>query len=257
MKNKAKYTFGNDTVAADRLKVIADFFNPYASEFIKKHVNRHVSTVIDLGCGPGYTTGMLQYTLSPDTLVGIDNSEQVLKVAKIRFPKFQFIQHDVLSCPFPIQPDLIYCRFLLSHIKDIKHAASQWFSQLNPEGILIIEEFEKVETSYPFINDYIKVNSELIASQGACLHVGKAIKNIHFPGTILENSEHEFQVNDFTVGCWLYPNTISIWKNSEFIKNRYDMAFLKNISSKLKKLIESKSREIHTYWFLRKIAIKK
>jgi ubiquinone/menaquinone biosynthesis C-methylase UbiE len=257
MNNETKYTYGNDIAAADRLKVIADFFNPHASKYIKEYVPHHVSTAIDLGCGPGYTTDMLRCTLFPDILAGIDNSEQILKLAKIRFPELQFIKYDALSAPFPIQPNLIYCRFLLSHIRDIENAISLWFSQLSPEGILILEEFEKSETSYTFIDDYIKVNSELIASQGACLHVGKLLKNMALPGIILDNNEYMFPVNDFTVGRWLYPNTVSIWKNSEFIQNRYNEVFLNEVGSELKKLIESESIEIHTSWFLRKIVIKK
>jgi hypothetical protein len=56
-----KYTFGKSREATMRLEAIARFFNPLATYLIAKYVPDSPSTVVDVGCGPGFTTDMLYH----------------------------------------------------------------------------------------------------------------------------------------------------------------------------------------------------
>ena len=40
-----RYTFGDTITANDRLKRIADFFNPLAAEFILKNLNTRIGSI--------------------------------------------------------------------------------------------------------------------------------------------------------------------------------------------------------------------
>ena len=51
--------------------------------------------VIDLGCGPGYTTALLTRRFPKAEIVGIDLSEDALELARARLPKVQFGKFEI------------------------------------------------------------------------------------------------------------------------------------------------------------------
>ena len=114
-----RYTFGNTSIAADRLKLIADFFNPYAKRFITETLNKTVDSAIDLGCGPGYTTNMLYEATKCKNIYGFDFSDSFICYAKKYFNHIKFYNHDITIVPFPVKADIIYVRFVLSHMNNI------------------------------------------------------------------------------------------------------------------------------------------
>ena len=114
-----KYTFGTDQAAASRLEEIARYFNPPAVEFIRENLHGPVSSALDLGCGPGYTTDMLSSAIDCPDVYGLDTSSEFLKMAAERFSHCTFVEHDVTVTPFPVQAEVMYVRFLLSHLRDV------------------------------------------------------------------------------------------------------------------------------------------
>jgi ubiquinone/menaquinone biosynthesis C-methylase UbiE len=50
---------------------------------------------LDVGCGTGFLTGEL-----PGAAAGLDDSEQMLEIARKQVPQVQFIQGDATSLPF-------------------------------------------------------------------------------------------------------------------------------------------------------------
>ena len=114
-----KYLFGDTDLAARRLKVLADAFAASSRAFITDAVEPRPRLAVDLGCGPGYTTHMLADALECEQAVGLDNSEQFIRMAaKTATNNVSFRLHDVTNVPFPAGPcDLIYARFLLDIIE--------------------------------------------------------------------------------------------------------------------------------------------
>ena len=77
------YAFGRDGIAAGRLGMLHRIFLPASLELIgDARVDRRVDAVIDLGCGPGYTTAMLDQALHPARLIGLDLGEEFLALAR-------------------------------------------------------------------------------------------------------------------------------------------------------------------------------
>lgn len=60
----SSYAFGDSQVAADRLAVFAAIFNDSPSELVSSTPDANRRDVVDLGCGPGYTTLLLRDVLS-------------------------------------------------------------------------------------------------------------------------------------------------------------------------------------------------
>ena len=64
--------------------------------------------VIDLGCGPGYTTTLLARRFLRAEIVGIDRAEDALKIARARLPKVQFNKLEISSWTDSKPYDLIF-----------------------------------------------------------------------------------------------------------------------------------------------------
>jgi trans-aconitate 2-methyltransferase len=64
--------------------------------------------VIDLGCGPGYTTALLTRRFPQAEIVGIDLAEDALELARARLPKVQFAKFEIGSWTDSGPYDLIF-----------------------------------------------------------------------------------------------------------------------------------------------------
>ncbi len=53
--------------------------------------------IVDLGCGPGNSTNVLTERYPEATIIGVDNSLQMVKAARKRLPKVEFIQANILE----------------------------------------------------------------------------------------------------------------------------------------------------------------
>jgi SAM-dependent methyltransferase len=134
-------------------------------------------TVLDLGCGPGLTTGLLREVLDPASLAGIDLSATFLEMARREVPGAAFVQHDLLSLPFPGAPaDLLYGRYVLTHLPDPGNRLEEWATQLTPNGLTVLEDNEGIDTTIPVFSRYLELAGRVIASGGGDLYLGRAIE---------------------------------------------------------------------------------
>ena len=241
--------------ANERLKKIAEFFNPLASRFILENIHSNVNSALDLGCGPGYTTDMLANSTCANIITGIDFSDKFLDSARRNYPDYKFINHDVRSVPLPVKADIIYFRFLLSHLKDIRLLIEGWLRTLNPGGFLVLDELENIYTDNEVFKKYLSINDGLINSQGANLYVGKILDKELEGMNLFRNVSTLIPVKDFQAASWFFPNTISVWEDQDWVKKALDESERKRISKELLEIIEQKSEKSSITWRMRKIII--
>jgi trans-aconitate 2-methyltransferase len=250
-----KYTFGDGLEAAKRLKTMADFFNPLAETLVKKYLPARPKTAVDLGCGPGFTTGMLFRASGAAETFGLDNSEAFLALARDRFPRCRFRSHDVTKTPFPVKADVIYGRFLLSHLPEPVRVIRAWLAQLNPGGVLIFEETEAVETEVPCFKTYLDANAALVGSTGARLFVGEELAAGDYGTKPLLNDCAVLPVPDSLAAQWFLPNTKTIWCASEVIRARLRPEEIEAITNELDRLAISGSLDSRITWRIRRIVL--
>jgi trans-aconitate 2-methyltransferase len=252
-----RYTFGTSKKAANRLKEIAKYFNPLAYDFIRQFLQKPVRTALDLGCGPGFTTNMLKQATGCKHVYGFDLSDFFLKQAGTRYPAYHFIKHDVTDTPFPINADIIYTRFLLSHLKNAVKIVDNWTAELPAGGLLFLDEVEDVLTEVNVFKKYLAANCGLIASQGAELYIGKTIGQAAYAGNVVCNESALLPVLDKHAAAWFYPNTITIWEKEEYIRKQLTQGEREDISCKLEKIMTSKSNNSRIIWKMRRVVIRK
>jgi len=243
-----RYAFGTTTIASERLAKLAQIFNPQSREFIAQHAKLPLVSAIDLGCGPGYTTKMLSFAVNAKEVYGFDNSEDFLVEASDMFTDCAFVMHDVTRIPFPVRGDLMYARFVLAHLQYPARQVNTWTDELNSGGTLCIEETEDIKTDIEVFNRYLEINRKLVASQGANLFPGKQLARGVYTGEVLTNEAVELPVSNCDAAAMFYPNTVSIWENNE--ENR-------EISARLKEIMDSGDERKGIVWKMRRIAIRK
>lgn len=252
-----RYTFGHTSTAAERLRRIAEFFNPLALDFIRNNLTQDAFQAADLGCGPGFTTDMLAKASHAPEVFGIDISEYFISLSRMQYPDYTFIQGDVTNLESEQKYDLLYCRFLLSHLKDIPNILKNWMEMLNPGGMIFIDELEDIYTDLPVFRKYLEISTALIKSQGAELYIGKLLKKYINGFRIKANNSNLIPVEDSMAAGWFYPNTISIWDSEEFISNSISEFERKTISDELLELHNNEEEASNITWRMRQIVLTK
>lgn len=148
-------------------------------------VTRAPALAYDLGCGPGYTTGMVAQVTRATRTVGLDSSASFVAAARARAEEertgghLEFTAHDVLDLPFPAGPaDLIYCRLLLAHLADPAGTVRRWASQLTDDGLVLVDEIEWIETSHPLLRAHLRLAELLVAASGARMCAGPLLASL-------------------------------------------------------------------------------
>src|ERR1700751_6354416 len=171
-------SFGETKLAAERLRVVSEVFNPTSEVFVSEAVRKRPRLALDLGCGPGFTTRLLSRTTGAERTVGVDRSEAFLSWARASSAAGEEdVAADVAEVPLRITgisspPDLIYARFLASHLPEPEQAISGWAKKLKAGGLLLLEEVESINTAVPAFDEYLKIVSEVLAQHGNELLVG-------------------------------------------------------------------------------------
>jgi trans-aconitate 2-methyltransferase len=181
------YTFGDHDEASGRLKRLAEIYEPETRGLLEWARDSGDSPAprlaVDLGCGPGWTTRLLADALRPQRTVGLDSSERYVAEARANCPKLEFLRHDVLVAPFPVdEPDLLFCRFLLTHLPSPRAALMVWASAAAPKARLLIHETERIESDHPTLRRYYELLDEMQRHFGQSLEVG-ALLDESFAGT--------------------------------------------------------------------------
>ncbi|MBN1867222.1 class I SAM-dependent methyltransferase [Candidatus Sumerlaeota bacterium] len=252
-----KYTFGTGPEAASRLGEISKFFNPLAQAPIEEVVVDPPAVAVDLGCGPGFTTDMLSRSARPGETWGLDRSPAFLALARERFPHCRFIEHDVTTVPFPSRPDVMYARFVLSHLLEPVEIVRRWVGQLAVGGVLVVEEVEAVETDVEVFRRYLSTNEILVASQGARLFVGAELAGRDYGARVVLDDCPALPVADSQAATWFLPNTQTIWRENACVLERWSPREIEEISNALSELANSDDRRSRTVWKMRRIVLRR
>jgi ubiquinone/menaquinone biosynthesis C-methylase UbiE len=122
---------------------------PFVLKRLKSAAAAGASSLLDVGCGTGWYLGELRADFA--RLVGIDQSEGMLEIARGRVPAAELLKADLESIIFE-RPmfDAVLCARVLPHIPDLDAAAEKLASALNPGGVLVLSSIAFGEgTSLP------------------------------------------------------------------------------------------------------------
>ncbi|WP_210508270.1 methyltransferase domain-containing protein, partial [Pantoea ananatis] len=89
-----------------------------AAELLARIPLDDVSSIVDLGCGPGNSTALLKHRWPSAHVTGVDNSPAMLDEARSALPDCHFVEADIRQFK-PGQPlSLIYANASLQWVPD-------------------------------------------------------------------------------------------------------------------------------------------
>ncbi len=255
-----RYLFGDTELAIQRLHLLANVFAESSKPFLQESNVGPISLALDLGCGPGFSTHFLAEVLQCHHVAGLDNSAQFISHARKKVSgKVSFYHHDVTLVPFPLGPcDLLYCRFLLTHLKDPHETIAKWASQLRPKGRLLMDEVEWIETKHTTLASYLSILQTMLVQQGNQLYIGPQLNSMKEPETLERrtNEVRHLKVPTAHAAAMFFYN-IRTWKDDLFIKANYTPAAIQQLQSDLNDLRRQSGDESEISWGMRQVVFER
>lgn len=230
------YSFGDNRLAALRLEYLAVAFAPSSRRFLQNAKPGRVELAIDLGSGIGATTALLRDVTRAPQVVGYERSANFLAVARRRYPELKFRDIDVLSPSYPDrEADLIYCRFLLTHIHRPADLLTTSVQHLRSGGRLLIEETAALSSPVPSLSRYYELVEQLQAHYGQETLIGKKLETMaaDVPGARTTSVLQEIPVAA-PVMARLHAMNLATWKADPFMLETHGLSALEDLESELK-----------------------
>jgi trans-aconitate 2-methyltransferase len=257
------YAFGDSALAARRLVLLAEVFEPTSRAFLA-HVGAHLSgpppeLAVDLGCGPGHTTRLLVSVLGPRRVLGLDQSASFVALAAAAAPPgAEFAVHDVTAVPFPCPPaGLLSCRFLLGHLPNPAAALAAWATQLAPGGLLLVDEVERIRTDQPALRRYLELAAALLAARGHALEIGPRLHRLPDPPGLARRHDQAAPLAPPAArAAELFARNLAVWRGDAVRSGLADPAELDRLAAELA-AVAAGEVEGTIAWELRQLAFRR
>ena len=133
----------------DRADAYDDFFAPITSSVIDDLITTADigpgSHVLDVGTGPGYVAAACA-TRGADA-IGVDVAQQMVDLARTRYPTVEFRQADAHELPFANDTfDAVVANFTIPHLPAPRDATTELARTLRPGGALALSTWDRPES---------------------------------------------------------------------------------------------------------------
>jgi ubiquinone/menaquinone biosynthesis C-methylase UbiE len=174
---------------------------------------------LDAACGTGRHSAYLA-SLGHE-VIGVDNSPEMLDVARTKVPAGTFHEADLLALPLADDSvDLVVCAIALNHVPDLAQALREFVRVLRPNGHLVVSDSRGVtgdiglpvvkvapDGSFGYMPTYARLASDYLA---AALPLGLEVRRCQEPRRpsplITENTTSPEQVPGDPPNIWaLHP----------------------------------------------------
>ncbi len=238
---KENYTFGDSDRASARLRRLAELHEPETRDLLLRGGTQAPRLALDLGCGPGWSTRLLQQTLNPERTVGLDASERYIAEARQdRGAGLEFQLHDVVRAPFPVPAaDAMLCRFLLTHVTSPGRVLGVWASAAEQGARLFVHETESLQSEHPALRRYYELVRQMQSHYGQMLYVGRVLEACFAnSGWRLVESEKRVLEKPARRMAELHLMNLRTWRDDEYAKRVLDPGEMNSLELSLERIAD-------------------
>lgn len=231
-----------------RLRKLAEVYEPETRALLEKARflagSGAIRLAVDLGCGPGWSTTLLDAVMRPERTVGLESSDRYVAKARERHRHLEFIQHNVLQRPFPVAgADLLFCRFLLTHLPQPREAIQAWTEMAAAGALLVVHETETLESAEPALARYYEMVGRMQHHYGQELNVGAMLDGcfqasgwsvIHSEGVLLEKPARAM--------AELHLPNLRTWGKNEFAVRAFERDEVAELEDALGRIASGEQR---------------
>lgn len=236
---KNTYTFGDNDQASKRLRRLSEVYEIDTRKLLSRSGVHTPRLAVDLGCGPGWSTQLLQEELHPDRTVGLDSSGRYVAEARNYRPSdLEFEIHDVTQIPFPVSsPDVLFCRFLLTHLSSLGQVLARWASVAAPGAILLVHETETLESEHAALRRYYELVGQLQRHYGQALLVGAILNEcLHNSGWRVIESNRRILEKKASDMAELHLANLRTWRNDKYACRAFDPREIESLKKSLDRI---------------------
>jgi SAM-dependent methyltransferase len=252
----ATYLFGDTDLAAQRLRLVAEAYAETSRTFVSEWGAPQPDWVVDLGCGPGYSTRLLTDVLQGEHTVGLDTSEHFITLARQQpMAQVAYHCHDVERVPFPVPPAaVLFCRLLLTHLTQPQATLTHWATQLQPAGRLLIQEVEWIHTNSATFTTYLEMQQTTLAKQAHCLYIGPLLHAMPTPALTHRRVSHvqHVPVAPAQVATMFWLN-FQTWKHHLHVQTQYAATRVARLEDELQQLTVATRSDVEIVWGFRQL----
>ena len=186
--NNHPYIIRGGSEGRERLRVLSRVLQPTTQWLFERLDFGAGIACLDCGCGGGDVTFELASRTGPEgRVVGLDVDDVKLDLAR-REAALQGLEHvefrrvDINECDLEPAFDLVYSRFLLTHLSDPPAALAKMHRALRLGGLLVIEDIDfDGHFSHPecdAFRHYVRLYSEVARCRGADPNIGRRLPQL-------------------------------------------------------------------------------
>jgi len=168
------YAFGDSALARERLGIVAEAFEAPTRQLLADLPPMQPRYVVDMGCGPGYTSALLRTRFPHSEVTGLDASLAMVEEARTRVPGAWFVVGDV-TAPLKLPADVVFARLVLGHLPDPEGALARWVAAMRPPGLLVCEEPVRYRSAEPLFERYEEIVTAVVGARGGSLWAASAL----------------------------------------------------------------------------------
>jgi SAM-dependent methyltransferase len=168
-----QFTAGSREAEGVRLRRQAQF----ARELERSVLSRKGITVdadcVEIGCGPGFVSGLIAELAPQGQVVGVDLSRELLRAAREwsapHHPNLRFVEGDALDLPLADGTfDFAYSRLLYQHLPEPVRAAREALRVLRAGGRLVVVDVDAAwQSIWPACPAFDRLNALACEAQAA------------------------------------------------------------------------------------------
>jgi SAM-dependent methyltransferase len=185
--SESPYVLARGDSGAERLRMLARVHDRTTTSLLARAGLALGQRCLDVGCAVGAVTIAMARLVGPDGLaVGIDADAGFLELARRDAAAggvgAVFRQGDASALEAESGYDLVYARFLLSHVPDPAHVVGQLVAATRPGGSVVVEDIDIAGCfSYPR-NDtftrFVALYQAVVRSRGADPELGPRLPGL-------------------------------------------------------------------------------
>lgn len=256
------YTFGDSDLAGHRLALLAQLYEHPSRAFLRRCAGGSsdpgrgsppMDLALDLGCGPGHTTRLIHSVVAATRTVGIDSSEAHLDRARAGSQTSQgasavgvgggrgisYCRHDLRAAPLPfsLRADLVFARFILTHLEEPGRIVRLWTELLSGCGVILLQETTRMECPHPTFIRYYQLVGELQRLHGQALYIGRELETlVRAAGLTAFHSEEARFERTAADMARLHLMNLRSWREDEEARRAFDSEELDQLAISLRQI---------------------
>src|SRR5260370_24861179 len=146
--DKSHYVIRGGVAGRERLRILSRVMWPSTLNLLQRAGIRPGMTCLDVGCGGGDVSRELARLVGPTGgVVGIDIDDVKIGIAReeaaaLGMPNLEFRVCDLGETEPQAEFDLVYARFVLTHLPDPNAMVGKICQTLRPAGVVVVADID-------------------------------------------------------------------------------------------------------------------